>query len=210
MASLGVACLGRSLQALGWTFGFDRARVRLGQCMFRKGRTPVRRLSLSYLHARGGWTAEVEDTVRHEIAHALDYERRGRSGHDAIWRILAQQCDATPRACARGPRADDAAAPYVGRCAQCHAAQPFYRVPLRTYRCTACRKGPLTVMHRTTGEAAQARAPYLGRCPACGQTQAFARRPRRIYGCAPCCRVHAGGRFDARFALRVTRAAVGA
>ncbi len=209
METLGVQHLGQPLQARGWTFGFDRARVRLGRCVFRRGRTPVRTITLGAAHAAEGWTADVEDTVRHEIAHALDYETRGRSGHDAVWRRLARSCGAMPRACAVGPRRDDSASPYVGRCASCGHSHAFYRAPLRTYRCPACRADVLVVADRRTGAPVQGRAAYLGRCPACGQAQAFARKPRRRYACTPCCRTHAHGRFDARFALRVTRATAG-
>jgi hypothetical protein len=209
MDALGTALLGRSLQGLGWTFGFDGARVRLGQCVFRRGRAAVRRITVSRLHAAGGWTPEVEDTVRHEIAHAVDYERRGRSAHDTAWRALALRCGATPRACTTAQRLPDAQAPYIGRCGACGAEQPFYRVPVRTYRCRACRQGALVVVNRRTNVPVQARAAYVGRCPSCQATQPFARRPRRRYACAACCRAHAGNRFDARFMLRVTRVAGG-
>lgn len=200
MDALGAAHLGVPLQARGWTFGFDRARVRLGRCAFGRGRKTI---TLSAAHARQGWTAEVEDTVRHEIAHALDFETRGRSGHDATWKRWADRCGATPRACSRAPREDDGSSAYMGVCEACGHRHPFFRLPLRAYRCPACRAGALRVETRAGGTPVQAQAPFSGRCPACGTVQPFGRRPRRVYACVPCCTKQAGGRFDARFALRI-------
>lgn len=199
MRTLGAAGLGEPLQDRGWTFGFDRARVRLGRCTFR-GKT----IALGTAHASAGWTTEVEDTVRHEIAHALDFETRRRSGHDAVWKRWAVRCGATPRACSRAPRPDDVDAPYAGVCPECGHRQPFYRAVVRTYRCPSCRAA-LVVVDRT-GEPVAARAAFAGTCPACGGVQPFARRPRRVYACAACCRAHACGRFDRRFALAITAA----
>ena len=66
---LGRELLGESLTVRGWTFGFDRARRRLGVC-----RPRDKRITLSAHLSRTLPPAEVEDTVRHEIAHALDHE----------------------------------------------------------------------------------------------------------------------------------------
>lgn len=205
MRELGVSALGVPLHTRGWTFGFDRARVRFGRCTFRPGHPGGKTITLSTLHARLGWTAEVEDTVRHEIAHALDFETRGRSAHDAVWKRWAVCCGATPYACSRVPRSADADAPYAGVCPACGHRQPFYRAVVRTYRCPACRAAALAVIDRKTGTPATARPAFVGRCPACGDVQPFARRPRRIYACAACCRAHAHGRFDRRFALAIRR-----
>jgi len=199
MRDLGEAGLGEALQDYGWTFGFDRARVRLGRCTF-QGKT----IALGLPHALSGWTAEVEDTVRHEIAHALDFETRGRSAHDAVWKRWAVRCGATPKACSRAPRPADVDAPYAGVCPTCGHRQPFYRAVVRTYRCPSCRTTPLAVVDRA-GMPVAARAAFVGTCPACGDAQSFARRPRRVYACAACCRAHARGRFDRRFVLAIRR-----
>jgi len=206
--ALGTETLGEPLGVRGWAFGFDRSRVRLGRCRFCLDRTTgrvVKTITLGAAHAAQGWTAEVEDTVRHEIAHALDFETRGRSGHDAAWRRWAVRCGATPRSCSRAPRPDDDASPYVGVCAACGHRHPFYRAVVRAYRCPQCR-APLAVVNRETGEAAPNRAAFVGTCPACGAAHAFARRPRRPVACAACCRAHARGRYDARFALALRAA----
>ena len=118
MADLGTAHLGRPLQTLGWTFGFDRARRRLGACHIR-----TRRITLSHALSTALPPADVEDTIRHEIAHALDVATRGRTGHDAVWKAWAVRCGAAPARCYSGPLPTDAEAPYVCLCPACGRAR---------------------------------------------------------------------------------------
>ena len=224
MEELGREHLGRPLQDLGWTFRFDGARRRLGLCLWEKGGQPVKTISLSrHLAAREGW-ALMEDVARHEVAHALDFETRGRSAHDRTWKAWARRCGADPTRCYEGELADDPASPYVGRCpaAGCGHTRPFYRAVTSSYFCPRCEEAPgrarsyLRVTERRSGRVlheggAEPRRPtrskrppkYVGRCPRCGATRPFARRPKRRYACAACCRAHAGGRFDPRFELGI-------
>ena len=125
--SLGREHAGRPLADLGWSFGFDRAQRRLGLCTWKKGARLVKRVSLSGpLSARLGWRV-MEDVARHEIAHALDYETRGRSGHDAAWKAWARRCGADPTATYDGPIGDDGTSRYVATCPACGWSRPFFR-----------------------------------------------------------------------------------
>jgi len=72
-----------------WTFNFDRAVRRLGQCAWIKNGIKVRTITISKVMTIGRTDKEVINTMLHEIAHALDYETRGTSGHDNIWRNIA-------------------------------------------------------------------------------------------------------------------------
>jgi predicted SprT family Zn-dependent metalloprotease len=213
MDALGRQHAGVTLEELGWTFAFDRARTRLGLCTWRRGRLRMKRISLSRpLSERLGWDV-MEDVVRHEIAHALDYEERGRSAHDARWKAWAVRCGADPTATYDGPLGDDPRSPLVGECpsTECAYRRPLYRVPLRVPICGECRRQgltrPLSVFVRDSGRpvaVGAAAARWVGTCPACAARIPFARRPAGRRACAACCR-RAGGRFDARFALRIAR-----
>ena len=212
---LGRELLGASLTARGWTFGFDRARTRLGVC-----RPAVKRITLSAHLSRTLPEAEVEDTVRHEIAHALDHElhpdRRGRRAHDRTWKALARRCGAAPERCFTGEMPDDPAAPYLASCPSCNATRALYREPVRALLCRACsrprRPAYLRVIRQPTGRVVWTggaeRGPYGGTagvvatCPGCGAVTRRGRRPKRKTACAACCRRHAGGRYDERFRLR--------
>lgn len=218
MADLGRRHLGRPLQELGWTLAFDRARRRLGVCRWGDATQPLKQISLSGpIAAREGWGI-MEDVARHEIAHALDFETRGRSGHDRVWKAWARRCGADPTRVYEGELRDDPGSPYVGRCVMpgCSYARPFYREVSAAYLCMRCREAGarafLRVEERRSGRVvrpggatpgvARPRLPrYVGRCPHCGLARPFARRPRRRYACSACCQAHAGGRFDRRFEL---------
>lgn len=65
------------LAALGWTFKFDNARKRGGQCDYTHKRISVSR------HLVPLWTDDaVEQTLFHEIAHALVGHG---AGHGSMW-----------------------------------------------------------------------------------------------------------------------------
>lgn len=213
MDDLGRALLGEPLAARGWTFGFDRARRRLGACHI-----GPKRITLSASLSQVLPLAEVEDTVRHEVAHAIDAERRGRSAHDRTWKAIARACGARPERTFRGDL-PDRAAPYRAVCPSCGAAFGLYRQPVRAHRCRAChragRPAYLRVSHVTSGRTVWpggqrpgAFGGWVGvqaRCPGCGEVYRRARRPSRPTACAACCSRHAAGRFDDRFRLRYER-----
>ncbi len=218
MDDLGLEVAGASLQKRGWTFGFDRARKRLGACHPR-----TKRITLS-AHLTAALPAEdIEDTIRHEIAHALDFElhptpcqRRGRTAHDATWKALAVRCGATPTRCFPRALPADLDAPYSASCLSCGETHPVYRQPIRASLCRACstpsRPAHLRVVQQRTGRVIWAggseRGEYggtagaTGTCPRCRETVRRARRPKRAVACSACCARFAGGRYDERFRLR--------
>ena len=90
--------LNQSLQQHGlsnWTGGLDNARRRFGMCNFSK-----KHISLSRPLCELNDDAEVRDTVLHEIAHALAWERHGKNcGHDKRWKAICLEIGARPQAC---------------------------------------------------------------------------------------------------------------
>lgn len=89
------------LLAKGWSHHLidEGPRNRMGYCSDSK-----RQIVSNAHYIRYGLNAEqIVDTIRHEIAHALDgrtrYSRTGRRMvHDAHWRMLARHVGANPRA----------------------------------------------------------------------------------------------------------------
>ncbi len=167
MQSLGEQELGASLHSRGWSFEFDRARRRLGSCRWSTRGRPAKkitlsghyaaRLGLSFRDARG--LPVIEDVIRHEIAHAIDFERRGRSDHGRTWKAICKRVGADPT-----------------RLYETQNAEAFL-IPGK----------------------------YVARCPACEQEIAYFRRPSRPRACKRCCDLHAQGRYDERFRLRVVK-----
>lgn len=74
-----------------WTLKFDKAKTRCGQCSH-----TTWTISLSRHFVRLNDRELVEDTVRHEIAHALVGPGHG---HDAAWKKMARAVGAKPQRC---------------------------------------------------------------------------------------------------------------
>ncbi len=70
------------LDAVGWVASLDESRARAGACNFTK-----KMISLSRLYVRVADPAELDDTILHEIAHALVGPQHH---HDAVWRAKAR------------------------------------------------------------------------------------------------------------------------
>ncbi|SRR5690606_22628645 len=138
MHLLGRDVLGFPIQALGWHVEFDRAKRRLGICKWKVNGRKVRIISLSRYYAlEGGWSL-MEDVVRHEIAHAIDFETRGKSDHGPRWQEIARRVGADPTRLYDGDDVNSPPSKYVGICLHCGAEQPFYRRVSRAYACPAC------------------------------------------------------------------------
>lgn len=70
-----------------WSFRFDKAKLRAGMCDYSK-----KVISISEIYARTASQSQIENTLLHEIAHALV----GHSnGHNAVWKSKALEigCD---------------------------------------------------------------------------------------------------------------------
>jgi predicted SprT family Zn-dependent metalloprotease len=75
----------------GWSFAFDNAKRRCGQCSHKR-----KQITLSRHYAALNGPAEVHDTILHEIAHALT----PGAGHGPKWRAMARKIGAKPQRCA--------------------------------------------------------------------------------------------------------------
>ncbi len=110
-----------------WTFDFDHAKRRAGQCDFTR-----RRITLSrYLTARYDDETNLQ-TLLHEVAHAL---AGPEEGHGARWKRIARSLGYRGGVTHRGETATELA-PWVGVCPNGHIA---YR-HRRASRPTSCAK----------------------------------------------------------------------
>lgn len=125
------------------------------------GRADYRRMRVTLnprLHEHGA--AEIDRTLRHELAHLLAHARAGRrriAPHGTEWRAACHDLG-------------------IGDEKRCHSL-PFETV-------------------------ARARR-LLYTCRSCGRDFPRVRPFKRRTACLACCRAHTGGRYDARFVLRL-------
>lgn len=122
------ALITEHLGAGSWTFGFDHAKTRAGQCDFARKRITVSR----HLAARFS-DDDVEQVLLHEVAHAL---AGARAGHGPKWKRTAAAIGYTGSRLHDGPIASELA-PWIGTCPAGH--EHFrYRTPTRPLACARC------------------------------------------------------------------------
>ncbi len=114
-----------------WSFGFDNAKTRAGQCNYTAKKITVSR----YLAARYD-DDEIHQILLHEIAHAM---AGSAAGHGGRWVAIAREIGYEGQRLHEGDRADDLA-PWVGRCP---AGHEFYRHrrPKARLSCSLCARG---------------------------------------------------------------------
>lgn len=111
-----------------WSFGFDNAKRRAGQCDYRAKRITVSR----YLAARFD-DDEIHQVLLHEVAHALAGHK---AAHGAKWKRVADGLGYVGGTTHHGETANDLA-PWVGRCPEGHVTYR-HRRPARATSCAKC------------------------------------------------------------------------
>lgn len=111
-----------------WTFGFDNAKRRAGQCDFLSKKITVSR----YLAARFE-DDEIHQVLLHEIAHALAGHK---AAHGKAWKNVANDLGYVGGATHHGETATELA-PWIGQCPQGHTTYR-HRRPGRDTSCAKC------------------------------------------------------------------------
>lgn len=79
----------------GWTITLDNAKSRLGVCNYR-----YKRISLSRSFVAHASSAEIRDTVLHEVAHAI---AGASAGHGYKWQRIARAIGCNATRCGENP-----------------------------------------------------------------------------------------------------------
>lgn len=114
-----------------WSFGFDHAKRRAGQCNFTDHRITVSR----YLAAKFE-DNEIHQVLLHEVAHAI---AGPTAGHGPSWRRIAAELGYVGGRTHDGEIAHEHA-PWVGQCPGGHEHYRFRR-PTRQTSCGKCSRG---------------------------------------------------------------------
>ena len=120
-----------------WRFEFENCKSTLGRCHYLK-----EKITMSKWYAELNKEKEIEDTILHEIAHALAWINDRCRGHGRTWKEWARKVGATPRACSKAnlnqPKNHYK---YVQEC--CEVTYKRHRISKRRqYYCPKC-KGKL-------------------------------------------------------------------
>ena len=127
-----------------WKLELMNGRRVKGQVAIKKNLSKSEKIiRLSRFHILHNTQEEMENTVRHEIAHAIDFNRRGKSSHDQTWKLIAQEVGAVPKAsCNINKNPLDMPHKYEYVCLHCGWRTPRYRKRARrnTPLCPDCYK----------------------------------------------------------------------
>jgi len=123
------------LKDKGWTFVWDKRKTKAGGCSVS---TKQIFLSLFLFEKNTDQADGWEDTLRHEIAHALDHCARGISNHDWHWKKIAVSVLANPSSAWRG--ALTSTHKYKQVCPNCGGVSFRHRLSSRKPACSVCCK----------------------------------------------------------------------
>jgi len=159
------------LTAKGWTFRWDDAERRFGCChhgvaFTRIGHFPVQKhepfISMSRSMTLLNEAAKVEDTIRHEIAHALCKPQKGVH-HGEDWKRMCAVTGARPVRCYSHADTVVVKQDWSATCGGCGTIYYKKKQPraYHTFNCPECKrkrpfrfygeKFPLVFVHRHTG-----------------------------------------------------------
>ncbi|MDP9821063.1 putative SprT family Zn-dependent metalloprotease [Nocardioides massiliensis] len=123
---------------------FTNSTNSLGKCVFRQVRrfgsihfeTIPYAIHLSRRWLQHGSREQAEDTIRHEVAHAV---AGSLAGHGPAWKEVARRLGATPEACATATAEErEAAHPYKIQCEGCGDKHLFGSAPRSVRSCGRC------------------------------------------------------------------------
>jgi predicted SprT family Zn-dependent metalloprotease len=117
----------------GWGFKFDTAKRRFGCCNYR-----YKVISLSSALTSINDEVKVENTILHEIAHALVGPRHG---HDSVWKQKAIEIGCDGNRCYSSKNTTTPESKYIAVCNTCGYVHKRHRKPTRTSACGTCCKG---------------------------------------------------------------------
>lgn len=142
-----------------WEFRFNRRLGSIGLCRFPgEGTSGVIELSAP-ISLLNDW-ALIEDTIRHEVAHALAWLYDRTTDHGPTWVMMCERVGAIPEP--TSTQFTLPAARWLAKCPGCGMEYRRHRRPkkLHGWHCRPCGReaGKLTWVCRTTGPARQSAA----------------------------------------------------
>jgi predicted SprT family Zn-dependent metalloprotease len=115
-----------------WRVELDRAVRRFGQCRYQ-----TKTIGLSRALVELNDRSQVEDTIRHEVAHAL---AGPEAGHGNVWKRTALAVGARPERCYSSAQVVAAPAPWFLLCEGCGFTATRHRRTRGLFGCPDCHK----------------------------------------------------------------------
>ncbi|MES2589742.1 MAG: SprT-like domain-containing protein [Bacteroidota bacterium] len=125
-----------NLKSLSWKFEFNSRKRAAGLCSKNEKTIYISRWLLEQNLSKG---LEFEDTLRHEIAHANDFEIRGTSDHGRVWKLIARQVLCTAERCFKSEQISvTETTKYTLICDSCGTQSPRHKATKKKGACVKC------------------------------------------------------------------------
>jgi predicted SprT family Zn-dependent metalloprotease len=119
----------------GWRFGINNRKTAIGLCSYRKKTVYLSEHFFPSIEEGKGYL--IEDTLRHEIAHALDFLHNGRnSKHGRPWQRICLQVGAEPTTSTNGCKTKKGK--YTATCPGCGNTKQMHRKRKYQPACRTC------------------------------------------------------------------------
>lgn len=126
------------LMDLFWRFELSRGKRRLGYCCYSERTVSLSKIYIENNLERGNF---LVDTILHEIAHALNWIRYKRSGHDYTWKRICIEIGANPK---RVSKSEEVITMPKGKfiyvCSNCGRRTYYHKLLKRQRACGVCCK----------------------------------------------------------------------
>ena len=124
----------------GWSFKFDSAKRRFGACHFSKKMITLSK-SLVLINKK----SEIEDTILHEIAHALVGPGYG---HCWVWKSKAISIGCTGDRCYKSVEVEKPVGKHQYQCPNCKKIIQAYKIWRVNKSCSKCSSGRYNPMFK--------------------------------------------------------------
>jgi hypothetical protein len=125
---------------MGWSFKYNVRKSSLGICSVKLGVKTIQ-LSKWFIQNSKDGMGLWEDTMLHEIAHAIDMETRGSSSHDEVWRSIALSIGCNGKRCGDVDFKENVTSKYTLVCGSCDFKEPSHKKKRRSSSCPNCSGG---------------------------------------------------------------------
>jgi len=128
-----------NLKDLGWTFEYNMRKNAAGLCSYRNKTIYLSKYLVEQNLEKG---LQFENTLRHELAHALDGAMGGRNHHNRIWKAIARKVLCTAERCYKREDIGDTQSKYSLVCENgCGKRHPSHRKKKTKSSCGDCSGG---------------------------------------------------------------------
>lgn len=125
-----------NLRDFGWKFEFNTRKRAAGLCSYRKKTIYVSKWLLMQNLDKA---LNFENTVRHELAHAIDGAMGGRNHHNNVWKAIARKVLCTAERCYSSDEISvKETTKYTLICDTCEKERPSHKKKKRKSACGEC------------------------------------------------------------------------